>query len=249
MRFLTFLGVLFFGAAALAAERADMDWADLIDQSVHEFDDPYQDLTSDQLTALVDVARLQAQLDGTSAAEERTKLEARLSDAKATLAQDGIDADWLISQRWVVAERRQKAAWAGDPDVEGRIVRLGGFVIPAPADDMGRPTVYLVPERGMCSHMPPPPPNQMVQVHLTGDWRPQTIYEPVRVTGRMSVTATERDVVVVDGPVRMQAAFTMVATEVEPLAFTGAAATGSNAWVEEIAQRLRDEKGQGADEN
>ena len=73
MRFLIFLGVLFFGAAALAAERADMDWADLIDQSAQEFDDPYKDLTSDQLTALVDVARLQAQVDGTSVAEERTE--------------------------------------------------------------------------------------------------------------------------------------------------------------------------------
>lgn len=246
MRFVTGLGALALTVSAAFAERAVLDWPDLIDQEAQQFEDPYRDLSAEQLTALVEVARLQSQLDGATSTSERTTLEGHLTDAKAAFEQDGIDADWLIAQRWVVAERRKTAAWAGNQGVDGQEIRLGGFVIPAPADANGRPTVYLVPERGMCSHMPPPPPNQMVMVHLVGDWRPQSIYEPVRVTGTMSLQPTEREVVVVDGPVRMQAAFIMNATKIEPLASTGAA-SGSNAWVEEMAQRLRAVKGHSVD--
>ncbi|WP_164658525.1 DUF3299 domain-containing protein [Tropicibacter sp. Alg240-R139] len=249
MRFYLCLCVLILGAVTANAERRILDWPDLIDETAQHYEDPYRDLSAKQLNALVNVARLQSQLEGAPKADEREALAQSLSDVKAAFADDGIDADWLIAQRWVVAERRKNAAWAGNPDVDGQTVTLGGYAIPAPADKDGVPTVYLVPERGMCSHMPPPSPNQMVRVRLSGDWRPQTMYEPVRLTGSMSVVATERDVVVVDGPVRMQAAFTMEATAVESLAFTGETSTGGNAWAEKMAQQLRGVKGQGLDEN
>lgn len=249
MRILICLGVFLLGVTSANAERGVLDWSDLIDEAAQQYEDPYRDLTPEQLGALVDFARLQAALKETTQAEELEKLELRLSEAEAAFSDDGIDAEWLIAQRWIVAERRQNAAWAGEPDLDGQTVTLGGYAIPAPADENGIPTVYLVPERGMCSHMPPPPPNQMVQVRLTGDWRPQMIYEPVRLTGRLSVRPSEREVVVVDGPVRMQATFTMDATEVEPLAFTGAAPAEGNAWVENMTAKLRSAKGQDANEN
>lgn len=234
--------VLLIGATVAHAERGVLDWADLIDEAAQSYEDPYRDLSAEQLTALIEVATMQSQLAETSDDDQRSELDQRLSDAKTALSEDGIDADWLISQRWVVAERRRNAAWAGDADVDGQIVTLGGYVIPAPADQDGVATVYLVPERGMCSHVPPPPPNQMVRVRLNSDWRPQTIYEPVRLTGQMAVVPTEREVVVVDGPVRMQAAFTMEATNVEPLAFAGAMSAGGRAWVEKMTQQLQSAK-------
>ncbi|GAB5437400.1 DUF3299 domain-containing protein [Falsiruegeria mediterranea] len=243
------LSVLLLGATLAQAERGMLNWADLIDETAQSYEDPYRDLSAEQLTALVEVARMQSQLTATSDDDQRSELGQRLSDAKTALAEDGVDADWLISQRWVAAERRRNAAWAGDADVDGQIVTLGGYAIPAPADQDGVATMYLVPERGMCSHVPPPPPNQMVRVRLNSDWRPQTIYEPVRLTGQIAVVPTEREVVVVDGPVRMQAAFTMEATKVEPLAFAGAMSAGGKAWVEKMTQQLRDKEGDGLNED
>jgi hypothetical protein len=121
----------------------------------------------------------------------------------------------VITQRWIVAERRERAPTSGNKDVDGREVVLSGFVIPAPADDKGRATAYLVAERGMCSHMPPPSPNQMVRLRLPGNWRPQAIYQPARGSGLLSIEPSERSVRVVDGMVPMRATFKMDVSDIE----------------------------------
>jgi len=191
-----------------------MTWSDLIDPSAQSYEDPYRDLSYDQIDTLRTVVRLRARLEsGEVAAEARPRIETRLAEAEGALVQDGIDADWLISQRWIVAERREAAASAGNPELDGSVVALAGFAIPAPPDEDGTPIAYLVPERGMCSHTPPPPPNQMVRLRLTGDWVPEKMHEPVLVTGQFAIAPSSREMVVVDGFVEMKATFTMMVTE------------------------------------
>jgi hypothetical protein len=52
--------------------------------------------------------------------------------------------------------------------LDGRRVSLTGYVVPLDMDDQGRMTdFFLVPTIGACIHVPPPPPDQMVYVHLT----------------------------------------------------------------------------------
>jgi hypothetical protein len=52
--------------------------------------------------------------------------------------------------------------------LDGRRVSLAGYVVPLEMDDQGRMTdFFLVPTIGACIHVPPPPPDQMVYVHLT----------------------------------------------------------------------------------
>jgi len=195
---------------AFAAERPGLDWSQLIDQSVQDYDDPYRELAPEQLTSLVTVARLREMVEKGEPVDEE-----RLSRETLSLAADGIDIDGLIAQRWIVAERRERAATAGNKDVDGREVVLSGFVIPAPPDTDGSATAYLVAERGMCSHMPPPPPNQMIRLRLPDNWRPRSLYEPARVSGLLSIEPTTRTVPVVDGLVPMHATFTMNVSSVE----------------------------------
>ena len=114
-----------------------------------------------------------------------------------------------------VAERRQKAATAGNPEIDGQIVAIAGFAIPGPPDDDGTRIVYLVPERGMCSHMPPPPANQMLRVRLMNDWVPRMMHEPVRLTGRITIDPSEQVMRVIDGMVPMIATFKMEANQAE----------------------------------
>jgi len=190
----------------------DLDWSQLIDESAQDYDDPYRELTPEQLTGMVTVARLREVAERGEFIDEEL-----LSRETAALAAAGIDVDGMISQRWTVAERREHAATSGNDAVDGREGWLSGFVIPAPPDDDGRPTAYLVPERGMCSHMPPPPPNQLVLLRVPNDWRPQALYEPVRVSGRLSIDPTSRTVPVVDGMVRMRATFSMDVSDIEAL--------------------------------
>ena len=202
--------IVLAASPASAGEMAHVDWSQLIDQSVQDYDDPYRDLSPDQLISLVTVARLREKAEqGQSIDKEQ------LSQNTASLTEKGIDVDDLIAKRWIIAERRERAATSGNKAVDGREVILSGFVIAAPADADGMATAYLVPERGMCSHMHPPPPNQMVRLRLPGSWQPRAMYQPVQVSGLLSIEPTTRTIQVVDGPMPMNATYSMNVSSIE----------------------------------
>jgi hypothetical protein len=195
-------------------------WSMLIDPSVQAFDDPFEKLAPAQLSQLAIVARERERLKTISdlTKEEREWAKQRISSAEQALNADGIDIDGLIAMRWVVAERRQRAASGGNEKLDGASVRIFGFLIPIGADEAGTQIAYLVPERGMCSHTPPPPPNQLVRVRMTADWTPTRYYEPVRLTGKLAVASSSKQVRIIDGMVWMNATYQLEAREVETVA-------------------------------
>ena len=208
------------GHATAFGDASPLGWEHLVDEAAQIYDDPYLDLERDQLVSLVAVARLRQR-----AAQGETIDAARLEQETSSLLAAGIDIDDLIAQRWAVAERREYAATSGNAAVDGQTVALSGFAIPAPPDDDGIANAYLVPERGMCAHMPPPPPNQMVRLRLPDDWQPEFIYEPVRLTGEMGIAPSSRTIRVVDGLVPMRATFDMRVSNIETWAAPLANAT------------------------
>lgn len=224
--------------SALAAQQV-VEWTDLIDAEAQIFDDPYLALTSEQIGQLRTVAQAQdLNSDESLQASAREEAQARLRDAEAALVKAGLDADWLISQRWVVAERREEAANKGNTDFDGLSVTLSGFAIPALPDADGTPTVYLVEARGMCSHMPPPMPNQLIRVRLKTDWTPQALYQPVRLSGRLQIDPSEQVIRVVDGPVPMKATWRLDASSAETFTTAATPASGGSEWVEKLRNSL-----------
>ncbi|WP_254438071.1 DUF3299 domain-containing protein [Ruegeria arenilitoris] len=202
----------------MATPDTELDWADLPDPSAQVFEDPYRDLRPEEFDDVLYVVRLRGRLQHDSVSgEERQKWQALLTETEDVLAADGIDVDWLLDQREVVMERRRKAGTNGNPQVDGQTITLAGFAIPAPSDPDGRSVAYLVPERGMCSHMPPPPPNQMIRVRLNGDWAPSYFHEPVRLTGMLTIDPTVQNMMVVDGLMPMNATFQLETERVETL--------------------------------
>ncbi|MCA0930076.1 DUF3299 domain-containing protein [Ruegeria profundi] len=213
-----FAGLVLCGHVATATPGTAMDWADLPDPSAQVFDDPYRDLSPEQFDDVLFVVRIRGRLQQeVGSAEERQKWQALLAETEDALAADGIDVDWLLDQREVVTERRRKAGTNGNPEFDGQTITLAGFAIPAPSDPDGRPVAYLVPERGMCSHMPPPPPNQMIRVRLNGDWTPSYFHEPVRLTGMLTIDPSIQNMMVVDGLMPMNATFQLETERVETL--------------------------------
>lgn len=205
------------GNPAFASET--VEWHDLVDSAAQTFDDPYRDLSYVEIEALKTiVSARQAFATGGLTDDQQTALNEKVHYADLQLSDSGTDADWLIDQRWVVADRREKAATTGNPRVDGQVVTLSGYAIPAPPDADGTPVAYLVPERGMCSHMPPPNANQMIRVRLTDAWRPSVAHEPVRLTGKISIAPTQEVFRIVDGPVQMNATFQMEVQRAETLA-------------------------------
>lgn len=101
---------------------------------------------------------------------------------------DAIDDD---DPRADALMERLLAAWAEAPVVEvldGRRVRLPGFVVPLELDASEIAEFLLVPYFGACIHVPPPPANQTVLVRTAADLPYQGgLFDVVWVEGRMRV--------------------------------------------------------------
>jgi hypothetical protein len=78
--------------------------------------------------------------------------------------------------------------------LEGATVRLPGFIVPLEAVKGGVVSEFLlVPYFGSCIHVPPPPPNQIVYVHLSRHTVIESIYDAYWVTGKLHLqTKTTR---------------------------------------------------------
>ena len=217
MRFLASV----FVAAMLAATQASakpeaIEFSDLVDPLAVVFDDPYKDMGTRLLNELKLVVELDEKLAQKDLAEgERARLTARRKAAKDMLAINGQDVDALLDQRWDVARKRQTARMATNPVLDGVEVVLSGYLIPAPPAPDGSYFGYLVPQVGMCSHLPPPPPNQLVRVKLLEDPKNQSLYVPVRVSGKLRVEATDAAIFILDGEARMFSGWTLYATSLE----------------------------------
>ncbi|WP_462322904.1 DUF3299 domain-containing protein [Halochromatium sp.] len=84
-----------------------------------------------------------------------------------------------------------QALWAEAPVVEaldGRQVRLPGFVVPLEMDTTMISEFLLVPYFGACIHVPPPPANQTILVTTPDDLPYEGgLFDTVWVEGRMRV--------------------------------------------------------------
>ena len=211
----------FFVAAMLVATQASakpeaIEFSDLVDPLAVVFDDPYKDMGFRLLNELKLVVELDEKLAQKGLAEdERARLTARRSAAKDMLEINGQDVDALLSQRWDVARKRQTARMATNPVLNGAEVTLSGYLIPAPRDADGSGFGYLVPQVGMCSHLPPPPPNQLVRVKLRAGQGNQSLYVPVRISGALHVEKSDATIFILDGKARMLSGWTLEAKTID----------------------------------
>ena len=122
----------------------------------------------------------------------------------------------LLEQRWDIAKKRRTALMATNPIFNGVEVSISGYMIPAPEAADGSRFGYLVPQVGMCSHLPPPPPNQLVRVRLrAGNRMPASLYTPVRVSGKLHVDPSDETIFILDGKSRMVSGWTLEAKTIE----------------------------------
>ena len=218
LRFLTVIILAHLTAPSIAAPSQLVEWSDLPDPAAQAFEDPFRDLNDEQADDIRFALRLRARLQqDVGSAAERQQWQEMLVETEAALAADQIDIDWLMSQREAVIQRRETANTTGNPVIDDQIVSIAGYVIPVAPDEQGRAVAYLVPQPGMCSHLPPPPPNQMIRLLLSDHWAPASYYEHVRLTGRLAIAPTEYEIFVIDGQVPMHATFWMEVQEVEIL--------------------------------
>ncbi|MBT3016173.1 MAG: DUF3299 domain-containing protein [Candidatus Thiodiazotropha sp. (ex Clathrolucina costata)] len=105
-----------------------------------------------------------------------------------------------------------EAVWQEAPIVEsldGKRVKLPGFVVPIEGDGKKLTEFLLVPYYGACIHVPPPPANQTVYVKVPkGDAKIRQAFDTVWVLGVLSAKSFNSDLAT--------AGYQIVAEEVTP---------------------------------
>jgi hypothetical protein len=72
--------------------------------------------------------------------------------------------------------------------LDGKRVRIGGYVVSLDFDATKVKEFLLVPFVGACIHVPPPPANQIVYIKSAQGFEVTGQFEPVWVTGTLKVT-------------------------------------------------------------
>jgi len=71
-------------------------------------------------------------------------------------------------------------------------VRVPGFVVPLEDSATEATEFLLVPYQGACIHVPPPPPNQIVHVHMAKGAKVKfTMWDPYWIEGKLSIETVE----------------------------------------------------------
>jgi hypothetical protein len=99
---------------------------------------------------------------------------------------DGSPPPPLPEGQWMSMKRRQPGA--GQPprvvaDLNGKRVKIGGYVVPLDFESTTVKEFLLVPFVGACIHVPPPPANQIVYVKTEKGFEIGDTFDPVTVTG------------------------------------------------------------------
>ena len=99
----------------------------------------------------------------------------------------------VTEEMWDDPEFIKKVEQAGlaiVPELEGKNIRITGFMVPLEVDFGEAETVnefVLVPSAGMCMHVPPPPPNQLMLIKLSKPERIRNMYQPIGVNGTITI--------------------------------------------------------------
>jgi hypothetical protein len=94
--------------------------------------------------------------------------------------------DYLTGESGGLAAQ-QPLDFSVNMELEGKEIRIPGFVVPLELDEEGNVTeFFLVPYFGACIHVPPPPPNQMLYVKMKQGIKLDSMYSAYWITGKLS---------------------------------------------------------------
>ncbi len=77
------------------------------------------------------------------------------------------------------------------PELNGKTVRITGFVVPLEFDMTYVNEFLLAPYMGACIHVPPPPANQIILVKSKKKVKVDDIYYPITFDGKLTIETSE----------------------------------------------------------
>ena len=205
---LALIATVIFTIPASSENIRQLQWVDLVPADVLA-DDPLQNLSEDQLNLVHWVINALETLPKRSPETEEYYKE--VDKAMPALQEAGIDIVKLMAKIKQIQTSIVK-------ELNGQKVRIPGYLLPLEVSATKVTEFLLVPYVGACIHVPPPPPNQIVHVkiiHKEG-YTSKGLFDPVWVTGVISVQSLVKDLFLVDGTAGVEIGYSMQAGKIEP---------------------------------
>lgn len=200
-------------AYADSSGATEINWEDLVPKHLN-FDDPFEKLTEQQLYNLATVARYRQQQAKKQTISE--SFQAEYEQAFASLKKERVDIDGLLAQRVEIAEKRRERALTANAELNGKNIRMPGYLLPLEFKEKKVTEFLLVPWVGACIHTPPPPANQIVHVKLTNGFETDgNMFTPVWVDGTIQAENANPELSYVDGKKNISVSYVMTAENVE----------------------------------
>lgn len=96
--------------------------------------------------------------------------------------------------RWMSRPGRSRRPPAAVvPSLDGKRVKIGGYVVPLDLDARTVKELLLVPFVGACIHVPPPPSNQVIHVMAQTAFKMRDLFDPVWVTGVLTIVQSSTE--------------------------------------------------------
>ena len=211
---LALLAGLLLNLGIAAAESREISWDDLVPAEA-EFDDAFTRLDEDTLYELILVAGVRDRLEAGEGIDEKTLANYR--ERVESLEDEGVDVDGLMAMREQITEERIAKTYLANEDLNGKSVRIPGYLLPLEFDGNKVTEFFLVPYVGACIHTPPPPPNQIVHVKTKEAYTTDGgLYTPVWVNGLMKTEQSQSSLNLVDGSSDIPSSYALEAISVEP---------------------------------
>lgn len=209
------LGLSLVAACVLAAfaqqSVTKVAWEDLVPKQT-PIVNPFEKMKEADLDDLAIVARVHdLKKQGKKPTAKQT---ADANTATASLKKRGLDAAKLLAERDRVMRQRYEQARAVKKDLNGKTVRIAGYLLPLEIDETKVTEFLLVPWVGACIHTPPPPPNQIVYVKMSKPLNNVDLFIPITVTGKMTVKSLQKELFLVDGSDMIDVGYSMQASDV-----------------------------------
>lgn len=154
-----------------------------------------------QKKLLAQILQLQYRNDETSQNEQKKIID--------TLKSQGIDAKKALDARKRFMASEQLKAETLNHKIDGKTVRMPGFIVPIEFDGLKGTDFLLVPYAGACIHLPPPPANQIVRISYPQGFEVENIQYPVWVEGKIKAEKQTEDVYLVDGETKLTMGYKM----------------------------------------
>jgi hypothetical protein len=111
------------------------------------------------------------------------------SASSARVAEETVSIDWRVLAGLDYTNGKLTDSLK---KLEGKLVRIPGFVVPLDDFQEDGAEFLLVPYYGACVHTPPPPPNQIVMVEMDGKKSVKLgLFDAVWLTGRLKIASVD----------------------------------------------------------